>query len=174
MAVRLSASRAFRPLPPGKFLVPICVRGWVNPRAIVRLEGLGKLKKRGRLCRVTAASFYVNTSLRVEGNKFGVLIQHIYCSLLFNINLFRTGRWYGKSDTYGEVCTETFLVNVRSLHVLPWVVDAELLQSKLNLDFIKFTHDLFCVTSVLKSPHNKVGVSESGFMLGNINLMASK
>jgi hypothetical protein len=44
MAVRLSALHASRPLPPGRFLVLISIRGWVNPRAIVQLEGLGKLK----------------------------------------------------------------------------------------------------------------------------------
>jgi len=33
-----------------------------------------------------------------------------------------------------------FLVNVRPMYVLPRVVDAELMQSKLNLDFIKFTN----------------------------------
>jgi hypothetical protein len=45
MAVRLSALRAVHPLPPGRFLVLISVRGSVDPRAIVRLEGLGQLKK---------------------------------------------------------------------------------------------------------------------------------
>jgi hypothetical protein len=44
MAVRLSAPRAVRPLPQGRSLILISVRGCVDPRAIVRLEGLGQLK----------------------------------------------------------------------------------------------------------------------------------
>jgi hypothetical protein len=40
MAVKLSALCAGRPLPPGRFLVPISVIGWVDPRAKMRLEGL--------------------------------------------------------------------------------------------------------------------------------------
>jgi hypothetical protein len=40
MAVRFEA------LPPGKFLELNSVRGYVNPRTTVRLEGLGQLKKK--------------------------------------------------------------------------------------------------------------------------------
>jgi hypothetical protein len=44
MAVRLSTLRAGRPLPQSRFLILISVRGWIDPRVIVRLEGLGELK----------------------------------------------------------------------------------------------------------------------------------
>jgi hypothetical protein len=44
MAVRLSALRAGRSLSPGRFLILISVRGIVDSRAILRLEGVGQLK----------------------------------------------------------------------------------------------------------------------------------
>jgi hypothetical protein len=44
MAVKLSALRAGRSLAPGRFLVLISVRGWVDFRATVQLEWLGQLK----------------------------------------------------------------------------------------------------------------------------------
>jgi hypothetical protein len=44
MAVTLSVSSSSPPLPPGRFLVVISVRGLVDPRPVVQLEGLGQLK----------------------------------------------------------------------------------------------------------------------------------
>jgi hypothetical protein len=57
MAVRLSALRAGHSFPPGRILVLISLRGWVEPRAIVRLEGLGQLKNSITLLGVTPATF---------------------------------------------------------------------------------------------------------------------
>jgi len=59
------------------------------------------INKIGRLCWATAASFYVNTSLRAEINELNpfmnsiyllthFIYEHIYCSLR-NINLLSTG-----------------------------------------------------------------------------------
>jgi hypothetical protein len=59
MAVRFSGPRAGRPSPPGRFLVLISVRGWVDPRAIVRLEELGQLKNRMTSSGIEPATFWL-------------------------------------------------------------------------------------------------------------------
>jgi hypothetical protein len=57
MVVRLSALCASRPLPPGRFLVPISVRGFVDPRVIVQLEGLDELKNQVTSSGIEPATF---------------------------------------------------------------------------------------------------------------------
>jgi hypothetical protein len=44
MAVRFSALRADRPLPPGWYVLLISVIAWVDSKDIVLLDGLGQLK----------------------------------------------------------------------------------------------------------------------------------
>jgi hypothetical protein len=57
LAVRLSASLAGRPLPAERFLVLISVRGWVDPGAIVRLEGLSQLQNPMPLPEIETTTF---------------------------------------------------------------------------------------------------------------------
>jgi hypothetical protein len=70
MAVRLSASHACCPLPPGRFLVLISVRGSVDPEAISQLAGLGQLKN-------------IITSSGIEHATFWLVAQYLnqlhYC-----------------------------------------------------------------------------------------------
>jgi hypothetical protein len=65
MAVRLSALRAGRPLPPGRFLVLIPVRGCIDPRVIVRLEGLGQLKNPMTSSGIEPATFRLVATLPI-------------------------------------------------------------------------------------------------------------
>jgi hypothetical protein len=55
MAVRLLA------LPPGRFMVLVSVRGLIEPRAIVRLEGSGKLKNPVTSSGIEPAIFWLVT-----------------------------------------------------------------------------------------------------------------
>jgi hypothetical protein len=82
MAVRLSALRADRPLPSGRFLVVISVRGCVDPRAIVRLEGLGQLKKPMTSSGIEPATFRLVAECLNQ-------IRYRVFYLLFNYKCFR-------------------------------------------------------------------------------------
>jgi hypothetical protein len=74
MAVRLSALRAGRPLPPGRFLVLISVRGEVDPGAIVRPDGLGKLKNPKTLGTETATFLLATQCLNQIRYRFQKII----------------------------------------------------------------------------------------------------
>jgi hypothetical protein len=57
MGMKFLALRAGRPLPPGRILVLIFVRGLVNTKAILRLEWLGQLKNPMTSLRIEPATF---------------------------------------------------------------------------------------------------------------------
>jgi hypothetical protein len=76
MAVRLSALHAGRPLPPGRFLVPISVTGRVVPRAIVWLEGLGQLKNTVTSSGINSATFQL---LAYCFNQLRYNVPLLYC-----------------------------------------------------------------------------------------------
>jgi hypothetical protein len=102
MAVRLSALRADRPLALEECLVLISVGGLVGPRAIVRLEGLGKIKSIEMIenrtrdpsydecvaMSVTAADRRTRCTvcallqLRAASRNVGVLSAHWICQLI--------------------------------------------------------------------------------------------
>jgi hypothetical protein len=67
MAVRLSALCTSRHLPPRRFLVLISVRGQVDSRTIVRLEGLSKLKNPITSGIEPASTNYVTCNYEREG-----------------------------------------------------------------------------------------------------------
>jgi hypothetical protein len=66
MAVGLSALRSGYPLPPGRFLVLISIRGRVDRRAIVRLERLGQLKNSMNPSEIEPATFRLVTWLYIQ------------------------------------------------------------------------------------------------------------
>jgi hypothetical protein len=59
--LRWSALQAGRPLPPEKFLVLISGGGRVDPRAIVRLEGLSQLENPMTSSEIEPATFRIVT-----------------------------------------------------------------------------------------------------------------
>jgi hypothetical protein len=57
--MNLSVLHSCLPLPPGRFLVINSVRGWVGPRAIVRLEGLSQLKNPVTSLEIESVTFWL-------------------------------------------------------------------------------------------------------------------
>jgi hypothetical protein len=77
----VSLTRRGSPLPPGRFLVLISVRGWVDLRAIVRLEGLGQLKNPTTTSGIEPASTNYPTACPLDFcgtlTNFRFVLQHL-------------------------------------------------------------------------------------------------
>jgi hypothetical protein len=84
MAVRLSALRADHHLPPGRFLLLISVRDWVDTRAIARLEGLGQLKNPVTPSGIEPATFRL-VAWCLNQLRCGVPRNVVYVGLDFNL-----------------------------------------------------------------------------------------
>jgi hypothetical protein len=88
MGVMQLALRAGRPIPPppGRFLVLISVRGWVDPTTIVQLEWLGQLKNPGTSSGIESATFRLVTECLNQLTVYCkvCLIYKILYSIVFN------------------------------------------------------------------------------------------
>jgi hypothetical protein len=121
MAPRLSALHADHFSPPGKFLVLISVRCCVDPRAMVWLEGLGKLKistsSRTWTSNLLACSIvpqptmlpHVRVWIYIQSNLQWILLpSSAFC--LFGSLQSRTWRWHVHKKcwlTFNNLCSVT-------------------------------------------------------------------
>jgi hypothetical protein len=110
MAIRLSALHAGRALPQRDFMVFIYVAGWVNLRAMVRLEVLDKLKKIHSLHRVSNSrpsglwqSASTNYATACPMTK--VYINYIKVIVQSKIKYFVVRRWTDRLNSFDEART---------------------------------------------------------------------
>jgi hypothetical protein len=85
MAVRLSALRSGRHLPPpGRFLVLVSVGGWVDPRAIVWLGWLGNLKKETNSSGLEPGIFLLCL------NQLCYCVRHVSDTYVYTVSILHT------------------------------------------------------------------------------------
>jgi hypothetical protein len=148
MAVRLSVSRAGRPLPPGRFLVLISVRGWVDPSVIMRLQGLGQLRNPITSSGIEPATFRLIAQCL---NQLRYRMPHLTGMYHLNLRsarpvitfgLFPAVRWLVK-----EIIFSSILRNVQGYY--KWFIRFQ------NAIYLK-TNESFIVTLYMKAAEFKM------------------
>jgi hypothetical protein len=119
--VRLSSSAVGCPLPPGRFLVLISVRGWVDPRDTVWLEGLGPLKIPMTSLRIEPVTFRLVAKCL---NQLRYLVPHPYAitkvkeqspklwSLAIKIYIYTFQREMTKLRQFSEQCLKYKMTDI--------------------------------------------------------------
>jgi hypothetical protein len=142
--MRLSVLRAGCPVPPGRFLVLISVRGWVDPRAIVRLEWLGQWKNpvtssviESMTFRLVAPYFENNKSRPMKSPLCLCVCEPVCVSSLPTFEFLHQSLW-NFVCTLGHLnpsqCTESNSVLLKFLpSVIPTLLLLKLLRQNLNI-----------------------------------------
>jgi hypothetical protein len=142
MAVRLWALRAGCPYPQENIPVHNSVRRWVDPRAIVRLERLGKLKNPPHWDSGSAtfrlATYCLNQlGYRDPPQKIGITFKILYCS--FPASCYRSFLTIVKvlyfHTSIVELCRDVgILRNWKSLSM--YIINCRILQDRLGSYFL--------------------------------------
>jgi hypothetical protein len=104
MGVRLSALRASCTSPQGRFLVLISVRGLVDPRAIVRLEGLRQLRKSNDLIGIRIRNL-TTCSIVLQPTTLPHAPMFVYVIFKISILPLQKTKWVSIIITPADTCT---------------------------------------------------------------------
>jgi hypothetical protein len=153
MAVRLSALRAGRYLPPGRFLVLNSVRDWVYPRAIVRRGGqetISSVLKVPRQCPLVLLVEVVHMIWIIF-----VKLERLHCNEI----------WYNIRRAACEACSATCNLGTKSVLILGPKKTTE------NLDQVGTSQDVPDANSLLaSSPELNTRTNHVGFVVDKVAL----